>query len=110
MPSSRPRQGRAEQQSTRRIEGKLLQAAQEAELNLVDRTCPKCNFSQPRRLPRTTLLERRFMPWFGLYPWECPLCRIHFFRKNRRDREERMASQRPTEFGDREFAAQEFIP
>jgi hypothetical protein len=56
------------------------------------------------------LLERRFMPWFGLYPWECPLCRIHFFRKNRKDREERMAIQRPTEFRAREFAAQEFIP
>ncbi len=50
------------------------------------------------------------MPWFGLYPWECPLCRIHFFRKNRKDREERMAIQRPTEFRAREFAAQEFIP
>jgi hypothetical protein len=82
--------------------------AEDAELNLIDRACPKCSFSQPRRLPRTTLLERRVMPWLGFYPWECPLCRIHFFRKNRKDREERISTERATEFGSNEFASQEF--
>jgi hypothetical protein len=50
------------------------------------------------------------MPWFGLYPWECPLCRIHFYRKNRKDREHRMSVERPTEFSSRDFSSQEFTP
>jgi hypothetical protein len=70
---------------------------EDKELNLIDRVCPKCNFSQPRRLPRTTWFERRLMPWFGFYPWECPLCRIHFYRKNRIDREHRMHTESSTE-------------
>ena len=45
------------------------------------------------------------MPWFGFYPWECPLCRIHFFRKNRFDRERRHSA---VEFARAEiFASQE---
>jgi hypothetical protein len=79
-----------------------------AELSFVDRVCPKCSFDQPRRLSRTTWLERRFMPWFGLYPWECPLCRIHFYRKNRKDREHRISVERPTEFPSGDFTSQEF--
>jgi len=78
-------------------------------LNLIDRVCPKCSFSQPRRLPRTTWMERRLMPWFGLYPWECPLCRIHFYRKNRVDREHRICVEPPAEFSSGDFASQEVI-
>jgi hypothetical protein len=48
------------------------------------------------------------MPWFGLYPWECPLCRIHFYRKNRKDREQRMSTVRPTEFPSSDLTSQEF--
>ncbi len=77
--------------------------AEVAELNFVDRACPKCSFNHPRRLSRITWLERLVMPTFGLYPWECPLCRIHFYRKNRFDREERISVQRPTEFASREI-------
>jgi len=82
--------------------------AEVRELSLVDRVCPKCRFNQPRRVSRTTWVERRFMPWFGLYPWECPLCRIHFYRKNRKDREQRLSSGQPTEFQSRDFTSQEF--
>jgi hypothetical protein len=49
------------------------------------------------------------MPWFGFYPWECPLCRIHFFRKNRKDREQRMQLAPPAEFASSEFASQKMI-
>jgi hypothetical protein len=86
---------------------KPLSGAEAKVLNLVDRVCPKCSFNQPRRLPRTTWMERRFMPWLGFYPWECPLCRIHFYRKNRRDREERLSLEQPTEFGSGDFTSQE---
>ena len=54
-------------------------------------------------------MERRFMPCFGLYPWECPLCRIHFYRKNRRDREERITVSRSTDFSSGEFSSRELI-
>ncbi len=73
-------------------------------MSFVDRVCPKCSFSQPRRLSRITWIERSLMPLFGLYPWECPLCRIHFYRKNRRDGEERISIKRPTEFASREMS------
>ena len=88
---------------------KPLSAAEVARLGFVDRVCPKCRFSQPRRLPRTTWMERRFMPWLGLYPWECPLCRIHFYRKNRKDREQRLSIVQPTEFSSGDFGSQELI-
>jgi len=99
-------------------------------LTLVDRDCPKCGFNQPRRLPRASWLERRLLPVFGCFPWECPLCRIHFYRKNRIDREERMNVERSnverrngeriqvpilnvergTIDGSRDFASQEMAP
>jgi len=82
---------------------KPLPVAEVADLSFVDRACPKCRFSQPRRLSRTTWMERWVLPTFGLYPWECPLCRIHFYRKNRKDREHRISVDRPTEFVSREI-------
>jgi hypothetical protein len=82
---------------------KLLIRAEVADLSFVDRPCPKCSFNHPRRLSRITWMERLVMPTFGLYPWECPLCRIHFYRKNRRDREERISVQPPTEFASQEI-------
>jgi hypothetical protein len=42
------------------------------------------------------------MTWLGFYPWECPLCRIHFYRKNRIDPEQRMRES-PTDFASREM-------
>ena len=32
-------------------------------------------------------MARRIMPYFGCYPWECPMCRLHFFRKQRLEHE-----------------------
>jgi hypothetical protein len=49
------------------------------------------------------------MPLFGFYPWECPLCRIHFYRKNRVDREHRIQVERPPELASGDFASQELI-
>jgi hypothetical protein len=80
-----------------------LRRAEVAEVNFVDRACPKCSFKRPRRLSRITWMERLVMPSFGLYPWECPLCRIQFYRKNRREREERISVQPATEFGSQEL-------
>jgi len=60
-------------------------------LRLTDRDCPKCGFDQPRRLPRVSWLARQMMPRFGCYPWECPMCRVSFYRKNRHDNEERLS-------------------
>ena len=48
-------------------------------------------------------MERRLMPWLGFYPWECPLCRIHFYRKNRVDREQRMRVESSADFASREM-------
>ena len=28
-----------------------------------------------RRVARVGFLQRRVLPLFGLYPWECPICR-----------------------------------
>jgi hypothetical protein len=44
------------------------------------------------------------MPFFGCYPWECPLCRIHFFRKNRMDREERIKIVEGRRFASQELS------
>ncbi len=43
------------------------------------------------------------MPFFGVYPWECPLCRIHFYRKNRVDQEVRTRPEASGEFASREM-------
>jgi rubredoxin len=67
-------------------------------LTFIDRVCPKCNFDQPRRMPRMSWLARRVMPYFGCYPWECPMCRIQFYRKNRVEQVQRLESAE-TEFG-----------
>lgn len=87
----------------------LLSGAEVGRLSLTNRVCPKCSFTQPRRLPRSSWMERRFMPWLGLYPWECPLCRIHFYRKNRRDLEERISVARSSDFRPGEFSSRELI-
>jgi rubredoxin len=71
-------------------------------LTLVDRVCPKCSFDQPRRMPRESWMARRIMPYFGCYPWECPLCRVHFYRKNRVEREQNSAV--PSRFGSQEMS------
>jgi len=38
-------------------------------------TCPECGSEQLRRLARQGLLQRKVYPLFGLFPWECPICR-----------------------------------
>jgi DNA-directed RNA polymerase subunit RPC12/RpoP len=37
--------------------------------------CPDCGVQKMRRLPRVGFLQQTFWPIFGLYPWECPMCR-----------------------------------
>jgi hypothetical protein len=38
-----------------------------------------------RRLAREGLLQKMFLPLFGFYPWECPVCRDrHFFKVRHR--------------------------
>lgn len=34
-----------------------------------------------RRLPREGFMQKSVWPWFGLFPWECPICRkLHLVR------------------------------
>jgi len=36
-----------------------------------------------RRLPRAGFWQKRVMPMFGYFPWECPLCRKLIYLKKR---------------------------
>jgi hypothetical protein len=36
--------------------------------------CKQCG-TPMRRLPRKGFLQLKFYPFFGYYPWECPICR-----------------------------------
>ena len=36
--------------------------------------CVKCG-CEMRRLMRESFMQRRVYPYFGYFPWECPLCR-----------------------------------
>jgi hypothetical protein len=40
----------------------------------------------------------------GLYPWECPFCRIHFYRKNRIDQDQRIRVKPAADFAPQEMA------
>ncbi len=37
--------------------------------------CPKCELGELRRLSRVGFVERELLHSFGIYPWECVLCR-----------------------------------
>lgn len=45
-------------------------------------SCPDCGSRHLRRLPRQGFLQQKVLPFFGYYPWECPICReTKFFKK-----------------------------
>jgi hypothetical protein len=44
--------------------------------------CVKCGIEM-RRLTRESFLQRRFLPLFGFFPWECPICRKPILLKRR---------------------------
>jgi len=45
--------------------------------------CPKCQQTSMRRIQRQGFLQTKVLPVFGYYPWECILCRMVKFMKNR---------------------------
>ncbi len=71
-------------------------------LRFMDRACPKCSFDRPRRMARESWMARRIMHYFGCYPWECPMCRVQFYRKNRLDQEQRLLTT-PAQLGAQNF-------
>jgi hypothetical protein len=85
------------------VEASKIGQTKETEVTLADRACPKCNFNQPRRVPRESWMARVVMPYFGCYPWECPMCRVHFYRKNRMEREPQLSSM-PNRYGSGELS------
>jgi hypothetical protein len=44
--------------------------------------CVTCG-NEMRRLMRESFLQRKVYPFFGYYPWECPLCREPILYKQR---------------------------
>ena len=50
-------------------------AFRERRISPVHVTCPDCGTQKMRRLPRLGFLQKKLWPLFGLYPWECPICR-----------------------------------
>jgi len=50
--------------------------------------CKKCG-SKLRRISRKGFLQLNFFPLFGLYPWECPICRTTVMRKKQHQRKRR---------------------
>jgi hypothetical protein len=46
--------------------------------------CPKCSEEDVmRRMERVGWLEKKFLPIFGFYPWECSGCRKRSMMKDR---------------------------
>jgi hypothetical protein len=47
------------------------------------RACPKCRSRGNSRIMRIGLLQTFFLPFFGLYPWECSKCLHTFYLRSR---------------------------
>ena len=45
--------------------------------------CPQCDGVELRRQGRIGFLQRAVYPRFGLFPWECGLCRKVYMLKQR---------------------------
>jgi hypothetical protein len=45
--------------------------------------CPSCDGVELRRHGRIGIWQRVFLPWMGLYPWECGLCRRIYMLRQR---------------------------
>ena len=47
--------------------------------------CRACGAPHLRRLPREGFWQKKFFSLFGLYPWECPICRrLQLYRRRRK--------------------------
>jgi hypothetical protein len=45
--------------------------------------CRKCGSDALRREPRHGFLQHKIFPLFGLYPWECCMCRaVRLYHKH----------------------------
>ena len=53
--------------------------------------CVTCG-CEMRRLMRESFMQRKVYPFFGYYPWECPLCRELVMFKVRHLRKKRSKS------------------
>jgi hypothetical protein len=51
--------------------------------NDIQPLCPHCENIELRRQGRVGIWQRVIMPWFGLFPWECGLCRRIFMLRQR---------------------------
>jgi hypothetical protein len=51
--------------------------------------CPKCKRSDLQRIARKGFWQNKVLPYFGYYPWECPVCRTVFSLKKRNIRRKR---------------------
>jgi len=56
--------------------------------------CAACG-SSLRRLSRKGFLQTRVYPFFGYYPWECPLCRQQLFIKKKLQHKNGVVRQTP---------------
>ena len=45
--------------------------------------CPQCDGIELRRQGRVGFLQRSILPRFGLFPWECGLCRKVYLLRQR---------------------------
>ena len=45
--------------------------------------CPKCGSDHTARVKRAGFMQESVLTQFGLYPWECSICRKVFTAKNR---------------------------
>jgi hypothetical protein len=58
--------------------------------------CKNCG-TPLRRLARKGFLQLNVYPVFGLYPWECPLCRKALMVKKKYARKRRSVQQHTTD-------------
>jgi hypothetical protein len=51
--------------------------------NDIQPLCPHCENIELRRQGRVGIWQRVILPWFGLFPWECGLCRRIYMVRQR---------------------------
>jgi hypothetical protein len=49
---------------------------------LTYKTCMHCGSNAMRRINRRGFLEETLLPRFGLFPWECAMCRRKTFLRD----------------------------
>jgi len=55
--------------------------------------CTQCSCKSLFRLRRTGILETKFFPLFGFYPWRCPACKSKLLLRSRGKRHRKAAIQ-----------------